>query len=712
MIVLDDLGFADLGCYGSAIATPNIDRLAGHGLRYNRFHVTALCSPTRACLMTGRNHHAVGMGKLSDTPMPFPGYSGRLPRSVATLPELLRRGGYNTFAVGKWHLTPRFEEGVAGPFDRWPLGLGFERYYGFLRGYTSQWTPQLVRDNSFVEPPATPDQGYHLTEDLATQAVRFIQDQQQAAPSKPFFLHLATGAMHVPHHVASEWVDSYSGQFAAGWDTYREQIFLSQQEKGVIPSATTLTARPSWVQAWSGLPAEERQLFARMMEVYAAFLTHTDAQIGRVVNRLSDLGVLDQTLIMVLSDNGTDPAGGPHGLLNVLAGDNRIPSMMSRIHELGGPNSCNAYPWGWAWAGNTPFKLWKWYTWLGGVRVPLIVHWPDRLAESSRGEVRSQFCHAIDLMPTILEASQIDLPNVFNGIVQEPLDGASILATFDDADRPDSRNTQYFEMAGSRAIYHNGWKATTNHVQFGDTAIEGSHDFDQDTWSLFNLEEDFSEAHDVSEAHPRLLRQLIHLWWSEAGRNRVLPLFDGEEAPPDPSTHAPRKCVWLPNGGPMDTRAPFVDGFRFTADIDVTEIPSAGVIAAQREVHSGCYSPIGWTCYVLDGRVTVIFFDGHAHYRIVSQNSLSAGEHVVEVSYEPEAGERNGLIHFALDGQKATSVPGPASAALPLRQWVTGRVLVGQEFTIPLSDTRSPFPFNGQLRRVTFEVPEEDPFRR
>ncbi|HSS10704.1 MAG TPA: sulfatase-like hydrolase/transferase, partial [Acidimicrobiales bacterium] len=313
MIVLDDTGFAQLGSFGSDIATPNIDRLAAGGLRYNRFHVTSLCSPTRACLLTGRNHHAVGMGFLSDLPMGFPGYTGRIPKSAATLARVLRDAGYNTFAIGKWHLTPRWELSASGPFDRWPLGLGFERYYGFLAGDTNQWTPDLVSDNGFVDPPARPQDGYHLTEDLAERAIRFVLDQQHATPEKPFFLYFATGAMHAPHHVGKEWIERYRGHFDDGWEAWRRQTFARQQDLNVVPAGTSLTERPAWVQAWDSLPADERRLFARMMEVFAGFLTHTDAQIGRILDFLETIGALDNTLVILLSDNGTSAEGGPLG---------------------------------------------------------------------------------------------------------------------------------------------------------------------------------------------------------------------------------------------------------------------------------------------------------------------------------------------------------------------------------------------------------------
>src|SRR5438445_126618 len=458
VVVLDDMGFGQVGCFGSDLGTPRIDALAAAGLRYNRFHVTSLCSPTRACLLTGRNHHAVGMGFLADIPIGFPGYNGTIPRSAVALPRILRDIGYSTFAVGKWHLAPRWELSASGPFDRWPLGLGFERYYGFLGGDTNQWAPELVSDNGFVEPPRSPGDGYHLTEDLAERAIRFLRDQQQATPGKPFFLYFATGAMHAPHHVAPGWIERYRGCFDAGWEAWRIAAFDRQREIGVVPDGTTLTPRPSWVRAWEGLSTDERKLFARMMEVFAGFLSHTDEQIGRVVDFLAQTGALDNTLLILCSDNGTSAEGGPLGSLNehrfTHDRTDDIVDTLAHIDDLGGFQAYNHYAWGWAWAGNAPFRLWKRYTWLGGVRTPLVVHWPRRLG--APGQVRPQFCHAVDIAPTVLDALGIEPPDVVDGTRQQPVDGVSLLPTFADGDARDPRRTQYFEMIGSRAIYRPG----------------------------------------------------------------------------------------------------------------------------------------------------------------------------------------------------------------------------------------------------------------
>ena len=396
-IVLDDTGFGHLGSFGSDIATPHMDRLAAGGLRYNRFHVTALCSPTRASFLTGRNHHAVGMGFLTDIPMGYPGYTSRIPKSAATVARILRDSGYNTMAVGKWHLVPRFQRSAAGPFDLWPLGLGFEHYYGFLHGDANHWSPNLVEDNHHVEPPARPEDGYHLTEDLADRAIGYVLDQQQAAPGKPFFLYLALGAMHAPHHVAPEWVEPYRGSFDQGWDAWRDELFARQVAGGVVPEGTVLTPRPSWVQAWDDLDADERRMHARQQEVFAGFLTHTDAQIGRLLGFLDETGQLDNTIVVVFSDNGASAEGGRLGSVNEHRFTARIPESkadnLAALDEWGGFGTYNHYSWAWAWAGNTPMRLWKRYTWLGGTRTPLIVHWPARHQGRRCGAPAIRPCH-------------------------------------------------------------------------------------------------------------------------------------------------------------------------------------------------------------------------------------------------------------------------------------------------------------------------------
>jgi arylsulfatase len=707
VIVLDDLGFAQLGAFGSTIATPAIDRIASDGARYRRFHVTSLCSPTRASFISGRNHHAVGMGFLSDVPMAFPGYDGRIPPTAATLPRILRDAGYSTFAVGKWHLTPRWELSASGPFDRWPLGLGFERFYGFLGGDTNQWTPALVSDNGAVEPPRTPQEGYHLTEDLADRAIRLVHDQQQATPDKPFFLYFATGATHAPHQAPAAWIDRYRGAFDGGWERWREEVFARQLAAGVVPSDTTLTPRPPWVDAWDDLPDERRRVAARFMEAFAGFLSHTDAQIGRVLDHLEALEVLDDTIVMLFSDNGASAEGGPDGLLNehrFISNDVDDHAEQAKLAaEIGGFRVYNHYPWGWAWAGNTPFHLWKRYAWLGGVRTPLIVRWPGHVVEAS--VVRDQFVHVTDLLPTILESVGVEAPTTVDGITQQPIDGASIAESFHDPSAPGARTTQYFEMLGSRAIYHDGWKATTDHVSPAldvESVIPGSRTFSEDTWALFDLRNDFAEAHDLSASEPARLQSLVDLWWAEAGRNQVLPMDDGflSRLPAlVPSPWGPRWQVTLtPGGSPVAEEAlpPLFLGFRVEAAVTVPEEGAHGVLAALGD-WSG-----GWALLLEAGRPVFTLNLHGSPTRIVGEQGVPPGEHVVGISFEPSAPGGT----FVLDVDGTDVARSTIARDLPVRWQVGGAGLsIGRDVGFPVDDSyEPPFPFTGTLSEVRVEV--------
>jgi arylsulfatase len=715
VVVLDDLGFAQLGSFGGAgLSTPAIDRLAAGGLRYNRFHVTAICSPTRAAVLTGRNHHAVGMGFLTDIPIGFPGYNGRIPKSAATLPHILRDQGYSTFAVGKWHLAPRWEQSASGPFDRWPLGLGFERYYGFLAGDANQWTPELVSDNGFVDPPRTPDEGYHLTEDLADRAIRMILDQQQATPDKPFFLYFATGATHAPHHAPAEWIDAQKGNFDDGWESWRERTFARQVELGIVPDGTTLTERPPWVPAWDSLSGDERRLFSRMMEVYAGFLSHTDHQIGRLMDFLEERGELDNTLVLLLSDNGTSAEGGPHGTFNEhrfthdLVDD--VDETIEHMDEIGGFRSYPHYPWGWAWAGNTPLRLWKRYTWLGGVRTPLVAHWPAGI--TAAGEVRNQFCHAVDLFPTVLDAIGVEAPDMVDGAAQQPVDGASLRSTFDDPDEPAPRDTQYFEMLGSRAIYHDGWKATTDHVGQQLTVemelLEGSSDFDEDRWLLFDLSNDFSEAHDRADDDPDRLDRMVERWWSEAGRNQVLPLDDtfiGRAIALEPSAHpAGWRRSFRPGGGGVaeDFLPPMGGGFRLTAAVEIGEEPVEGVVCALGDWSNG------FALYVRDRRpVVVINLFGHP-VRIESPHALGPGRQNLVVDYRRES-DGGGPLVLGIDDVAVGDDRLPQD--LPFRWQIGGAgLLIGRDHGFPVHDDyTAPFPFSAGLHEVIIESRSQAP---
>ncbi|MCK9904994.1 arylsulfatase [Frankia sp. Cpl3] len=709
VVLFDDMGFAQLGCYGSDIRTPNIDRLAAGGLRYNRFHVTSLCSPTRASLLTGRNHHAVGMGFLVDIPLAFPGYTGRIPRSAATLPRIMRDAGYNTFAVGKWHLLPRGERSPAGPFDRWPLGLGFERYYGFLQGDTNHWTPNLVSDNQYIDPPARPEDGYHLTEDLADTAIRMVTDQQHAAPGKPFLLYFSLGAMHAPHQVAPQWSDPYRGQFDLGWDRWREQVFARQVDAGVVPAGTVLTERPSWVAGWDELAPDARRMHARAHEVYAGFLTHADAQIGRLLDALERLGTLDNTIVLLMSDNGASAEGGQHGTFNEHRFSSRLPetveSNLAHLDDWGGFHTYSHYSWGWAWAGNTPLRLWKRYTWLGGTRVPMIVHWPAGIA--ARGESRDQFCHAVDVLPTVLDACGIPAPEMVDGVSQQPLDGASFAASFHTADAPAPRSTQYFEMLGSRSIVNGRWKATTDHVAKGvvdeEELMNGSRDFAADHWSLFDIEQDFSEAVDLSAEHPEVVRRLQELWLLEAGRNNVMPMSEG--LTDRTGAIIPRdypignRAVFRPGGSPISEEAlpmlPF--GFRMSVDADVT--PEAeGVLFALGDWNGG------YALYAVGGILRFTYCPAGEPITVAATHALPSGLHRLSIAYEPGEGPGGGFTLACDDDVLGTAT---TTVAMPFALQHGGTHLyLGRDRGFPVSeDYTPPFPWSGEIHQMTVETP-------
>jgi arylsulfatase len=638
LVLLDDVGYAQFGCYGSDIATPTFDRLAAEGLRFSNYHTTALCSPTRACLMTGRNHHASGMARVVELSSGFPGYDATIPPENGFLPEILVRNGYATFALGKWHLAPATELAAGGPRTRWPLSKGFERFYGFLPGETDQYHPDLVRDSSQVRPPRTPEEGYHLTEDLVDEGIRYLHDLRAYSPDKPFFLYLAPGACHAPHQAPPQWIDAYRGRFDLGWDAWRDQVYARQVASGLLPEGTTLSERPSWVPAWDTLSDDERRLYARMMEVFAGFLTHTDAQVGRLLAAIEALGEADDTLVIVMSDNGASAEGGPRGSYNEQYFFNFVPERLEenlrRIDDLGTPRANNHYPWGWAWAGNTPLKRFKRDVHEGGVADPMVVRWPARLGRP--GATRRQYVHAVDLTPTILDLLGIDAPAEIDGVPQAPHDGVSFADALTDAAAPWHHTTQYYEMIGSRALYHDGWKAVTFHPPAAvvyDGSDAGRRSFDDDVWELYHVAEDFSECHDLAAERPDKLAELQALWWSEAERNQVLPLNN------QPGRYGDRRFVqdryvYRPGISSIpESLAPNLRNraWQIAAALTVpADGPCEGILVAHGG-HSG-----GYALYLKDRRLHYVNNVLGASITTVSAEvTLPAGEVLVRATFTP-----------------------------------------------------------------------------
>jgi len=712
VVVLDDVGYAQLGCYGSDIATPNLDRLAADGVRLANFHTTALCSPTRACLLTGRNHHSNGMGRVADLAVGYPGYWGRVPRENGMLAEMLGAHGYLPVAVGKWHLTPEDETHMAAPRDTWPCGRGFQRWYGFHGGETHQFVPALFQDNHSVVPPRSPEDGYHLSEDLADRAIGYLGELRTAAPDKPFFLYFATGACHSPHHAPRRWLDRYAGAFDAGWDAWRDATFARQQAMGLLPDTTKLSSRPHWVPAWDSLGADDQRVAARFMECFAAFLSHADEQIGRVLDFIDELGEAEDTLVVALSDNGASAEGGEKGSINDARLWNGQPAgrreLRERIDELGGPSAHNNYPWGWTMAGNTPFRRWKREVHQGGIADPCIVRWPARLA--ARGEVRHQFTHAIDVLPTVLELLGIEPPAELGSVPQSPLEGTSFayLLGDDGADAPGRHVTQHFEMLGSRGIYHDGWKAVTFKPlgAMYDDGLDPDAPFDEDVWELYRVSGDVSETTDLAAEHPEKLAELVELWWREARTYQVLPLDNRPVAallaPRRPFVDRGRNIYW-PNGALVpETIAVNVRNrsHRITASVVIADDgrPVEGVLLAMGNVLGG------WSFHVRGGRLRYVHNHmGTALDEVSSTAPLSPGAHELCFAFDT-IGDLRGTGRLLVDG--AVVGEGAIEHVTLVRYSITGGgITCGWEQGPPVGPGYdAPFRFTHQLRHVVVEV--------
>ena len=723
-IVLDDTGYGHLGCYGGLIDTPNLDKLAANGLLYANMHTTALCSPTRSCILTGRNHHSNNMACITEGSTGFPGYTGDIPLENGFLSEILRQQGYNTYCLGKWHLTPAEQISAAGPYDRWPVGRGFERYYGFLGGDTHQYYPDLVYDHHQIEPPKTPEEGYHLTEDLADRAITFIADAKQVAPGKPFFMYWATGAMHAPHHVPKEWADKYKGKFDMGWEKAREIIHKRQLEKGIIPAGTKLSRHDPDVPKWDTLSDDERRLYARMMEVFAGFLEHTDHQIGRIIDFLEGLGELDNTLIMVISDNGSSAEGGPTGSVNESKFFNFVPESLednlAAIDDLGGPKFFNHFAWGWTWAGNTPFRRWKRETYRGGISDPFLVHWPKGI--EAKGEVRTQYAHAIDMVPTVLEALGVEPPAAIRGVTQAPIEGSSFAHTFDNVDAEGKRLTQYFEMMGHRSLYHEGWRAVCPWPGpsfaeagkgFGEPMpAEKLTELDAHNWELYNVAEDFTENDNVAADNRARLIEMIAQWYVEAGKYHVLPV-DGRGqqrfGDPRPQLTADRtRYVYYPGTQSVPPNQGAVILNRAHSITASANIPPGGAEGALVS-HGGVEG--GYTLYVKDKKLHYAYnYVAAQLFHVASTEEVPEGEVELGFEFEPTGkpdlragkgapGRAQLYINGKLVGQ--TDIP----ITMPLLIALGGGITAGRKEGSPITpDYKPPFEFTGTLHQVVIDV--------
>jgi arylsulfatase len=713
IVLIDDFGFGHPETFGGPIHTPTYSALAGAGLRYNRFHTTALCSPTRTALLTGRNHHINNAGAIMELATAFPGNTGIRPHSVAPLAEILRLNGYSTAAFGKYHETPPWEASVSGPHDRWPTRSGFDKFYGFIGGETNQWAPAVYDGVTRVETPDDPD--YHFTTDMTNQAIAWVQFQQALTPDKPFYVYFATGATHAPHHVPKEYIAKYKGRFDQGWDKLREETLARQIEMGVVPAGTKLTARPGEIPAWDSLTDDQKRLFARQMETFAGFAEHTDHEIGRLVEALRAMGEMDNTLFFYIAgDNGASAEGGPDGSYNEILALNGIvsdvSSQLAHIDEWGGPSTFPHFSIGWAHAGNTPFQWTKQVaSHFGGTRNSMVVHWPARLP-NARGEVRSQFHHVIDVAPTVLEAAGLPQPTMVNGATQYPMDGVSMVYTFDDPAAADRRTTQYFEMFGNRAIYHDGWVAATRH-SIPWLMARTLPPFDQDTWELYHVAEDFSQADDLAAENPQKLKELQDVFTREAVRNHVYPLDDRRSERFDariagrPDLIGTRAALTLHEGMTGITENAFINikgrSSAITAEIEVPKGGANGVIICQ----AGRFG--GWSLYMKNGRVHHVYnFGGLQRFTVAAPTALAPGRHTVlyEFAYDGGRPGSGGTSRLSVDGKPVGETR--VEHTMPFIYSADEGVDVGMDNETPVTEDyrQGANRFTGRIVKVTVEA--------
>lgn len=711
IVLIDDIGFGHSSAFGGPINMPTLAKLAGNGLKYNRFHTTALCSPTRVALLTGHNHHANNAGAIMEAATAFPGNTGVRPQEITTLAEILRQNGYSTAAFGKYHETPPWEVSVSGPMTRWPTGSGFDKFYGFIGGETNQWAPAIYDGVTRIETPTTP--GYHFTVDMTNQAINWVSAQHTLTPDKPFYMYFATGATHAPHHAPKEWIAKYKGQFAGGWDKLREETFARQKEMGIIPADTKLTPRPKEIPAWDGMTADQKRLFERQMEAFAGFAEHTDHEVGRLVDQLEKIGALDNTLFFyIVGDNGASAEGGPEGTYNELMALNGIvgkaDQMMDHIDAWGDPTTFPHYAIGWAWAGNTPFQWTKQVaSHFGGTRNGMVMHWPKGI--KSRGEIRSQFHHVIDVAPTALEAAHIPQPKTVNGVAQRPMDGVSMLYSTDNAKAKDHRTTQYFEMFGNRGIYHEGWVACTRHSIPWDMAAKNPAIKD-DVWELYNVDEDFSEANNLAAKNPEKLKELQAIFDKEAIRNHVFPIDDRRAERFNPAIAGRpdllngRKTLTVYPGmtGMMENAFINVKGVHhtITAEVELADDKTSGVILAQ----AGYFG--GWTLYMKDGKP-------HHEYNwfalertnIGGDTALAAGKHTISYEFIPDTNKpgTGGKSILSVDGKKVAEGQIPKTQPFVFSADEGADVGLDGETNVSPDYKQNDNAFTGKIIKVTVE---------
>lgn len=697
-IVLDDVGFSDLGSFGSEIETPNIDRLAEEGLRYNNFHTSPVCSPTRASLMTGRNSHAVGMGNVAnlDFGENYPNRRGKIYDEAGTVAEVLRENGFANYALGKWHIAPTAESSPAGPFDHWPLGKGFDRYYGNLEDSSDQFMPELIRDNTHVDVPD--EENYHYSEDIVNHAIQFMTDHISNRPDDPFFMYVGFGAQHAPHQVPDEYIEKYKGKYDEGWDAVREERFHRQKELGIIPEDAELAPRDPSVEAWQDLSDEQKEIYARFMETYAAFLTHTDEQIGKLVERLEELGELDNTIVVLISDNGASFSGGEHGATNQILAYNKVPEELddieARADQIGKDSTTSDYPIGWAQVSNTPFRNFKGSTYAGGIRTPMIVRWGNGIDD--QGAIRDQFVHVSDITPTVYETLNIEVPEKLNDVEQLDITGISFAETFNNPDANTGKDTQYFEFSGHRTIYHDGWKAIAVH--------EKGQPFEEDEWELYHVEKDFSELNNLADEHPEKLNELIDIWHEEADKNDVFPLTDDflEAFPNTPADNprARKTITYYPDMTHVsESAAPLTMDRNYTITIPITfERGDEGVLLALGNDKSG------YTFYIMDEKLHYEYHNGMERYEIVSERELSEGAATIRFEFN-RTGENEGEGKLFMNDQLVGETE---IETLPLKTAFEG-LDIGEDLLYPVSPQyadKGTFPFTGDIEKVQYEFEE------